>query len=66
MTGRCWGSPEVSVEGDDEEVEDRGVGGQVIQGQPGVAYEVTQRPVAHQGVQGEQGHRDYPVGGAQE
>lgn len=52
------GDGEVPVEADDEEVEHRSVAGQVVEGEPGVADKGAQGPVAQQGEDGEEGHRD--------
>lgn len=47
---------EIPIEADDEQIQDRRVAGQVIQSQPSVADEGSQRPVAEQSVDGEQRH----------
>lgn len=56
---RDW---EVAIEADDEQVEYRGVAGEVVQGQPGVADERSQGPVAEQRGYGEEGHGDQSYG----
>lgn len=53
---------EVSVEADDEQVQDTGVARQVVKGQPCVTDPRTKWPVAHQCGHGEQGHRDQSDG----
>lgn len=52
------GNGEVSVEADDQQVEHGGVAGQVVEGQPRITKGGTERPVAHDGVDGEEGHGD--------
>ena len=44
------------VETDDEQIEDRGVGGQVVEGEPSVADVGSELPAAGQDVHGEEGH----------
>ena len=54
--GERSGDGEISVDGDDHEVPDAGVAGQVVNGKEGVAEVGGERPLLHDEVDREQGH----------
>ena len=58
--GERSGDGEVSVNGDDHEVPDAGVAGQVVDGKEGVAEVGGEGPLLHDEVYCEQGHGEGP------
>ena len=54
--GEGPGDGEVSVHGDDDQVPDTGVAGEVVDGEPGVTEMTRERPALHDELHGEQWH----------